>query len=246
MIKRLSGRMMTVLVALCAACATVQDRPLKVETEAQKIMIAPSFNRQAVETGGVAILPVISKIAPEGIRSNAAFEVLQALKNSLPNVSVLPVSNTMELLKQNGIEKEFKVWLAAYQAGGPIDPVLLRRVGLITARRYLLVVEVDQYKKESKPVDATYNGLPSTGLVKSPTLSQPTSYDIFKDIKLTGRLWDSECRSIAWEGQGRARVTDESPHERIRMEDLFLMAVQNFVSAFLGSAGTAKEAVQGC
>ncbi len=244
MIRRLSGWI--VLVAFCAACATVQDRPLTVQNEAQKIMIAPSLNRQALEMGGVAILPVISKIAPEGIRNNTAFEVLQAFKNSLPNVSVLPVSDTMEILKQNGIEKELKTWLAAYQAGGPIDSVLLRRIGLITARRYLLLVEVDQYKKESKPVDVTYSSLALTGPVKSPTLSRPVSYDIFKDIKLTGRLWDSECRSIAWEGQGRARVIDESPNERIRMEDLFLMAVQNFISAFLGSAGTAKEGVHGC
>lgn len=235
-----------VLVVFCAACATVQDRPLKVENEAKKIITAPSFNRQAVEAGGVAILPVISKIAPEGIRNNAAFEVQQAFKNSLPNVSVLPVSNTMEILKQNGIDKELKAWLAVHQAGGPIDSVLLRRIGLITERRYLLLVEVDQYKKDSKPVDVTYSSLPLTGPVKSPALSRPTAYDIFKEIKLTGRLWDTECRSIVWEGQGGARVIDESPNERIRMEDLFVMAVQNFVLAFIGSAGTAKEGGQGC
>jgi len=235
-----------VLAAFCAACATVQDRPLKVENEAKKINTAPSFNRQAVEAGGVAILPVISKIAPEGIRNNAAFEVQQAFKNSLPNVSVLPVSNTMEILKQNGVDKELKAWLAAYQAGGPIDPVLFRQVGLITEKRYLLLVEVDQYRKESKPMDVAYSSLPLTGPVKSPALSRPTAYDIFKDVKLTGRLWDTECRSIAWEGEGRARVVDESPDERIRMEDLFILAVQNFVSAFVGSAGTAKEGNQGC
>ena len=99
---------------------------------------------------------------------------------------------------------------------------------------------------ESKPVAVTYYSLPLTGPMTSPTLSRPVAYDIFKDIKLAGRLWDSECRSIAWEGQGRARVVDESPNERIRMADLFQTAVRNFISAFLGSGGMVKGDVQGC
>jgi hypothetical protein len=195
------------------------------------------------------MLPVVSDIAPEGIRSNAAFEITEAFKKNLPNVPFLPAPDTMEVLRQNGMDKEFKNWFAAYQAGKPVDSAFPRRIGQITAKRYLLLIELDRYKDEWEPVEAAYPSLPLTGPVgpvTSPSLSRPVSRDVYKDIQLTGRLWDSECRSLVWEGRGRAWVLDETPDAQVRMEDLFLTSVRNFISSFLGSGGTAKGATQGC
>ena len=244
MMRRLGTWMMWSL--LCTACATVGEPQPRIENEGQKIMIAPSFNRQVLEKGGVAILPVTSETAPEGIRKNAAYELHQALKNSFPDMPLLSDSKTLEILKQSGLDKAFLTWLKAYRSGGRVDPVLLRQIGLITERRYLLLARVDQYEKESKAVAVNKPSMPLTGPMISPSLSRPVSYDVFKDIRLSGLLWDSECRSVAWEGRGGAHVTDVSPNERIRMEDLFVIAVQNFVFALYGSAGTASGTVQGC
>jgi hypothetical protein len=127
-------------IAFCTGCAAGQNHSPTIRNESQKVMVAPSFNWQTLGTSGVAMLPVISDIAPEGIQNNAAFEVSQAFKNNLPNVPFLPASDTMEILRQNGMQKEYKNWLAAYHAGGPVDPVLLHRIGQITAKRYLLLV----------------------------------------------------------------------------------------------------------
>ena len=233
-------------VVFLTGCAGARSHPLPVQNESQNTMAAQSFNWPALQTSGVAMLPVVSDIAPEGIRNNAAFEIAQTLNKNLPNVPLLSVSETMEILRQNRMDKEFKNWLAAYQAGGPVDSDLLRRVGEITQKRYLLLIEVNQYKDEWSSVNTVYPRLPYTSPIVSPALTRPVSNDVSKDIQMKGSLWDSECRSVVWEGRGRAWVMDETPGERVRMEDLFLTSVRNFTSSFLSSGGTAKGSGRGC
>jgi len=233
-------------VLFIAGCAHPMRHPPVVGNESQKVAVAPSFNWQTVGSSGVAMLPVVSDVAPEGIRNNAAFEVSQALNKNLPNVTVLPPSETMEILRQNRMDKEFKTWLAAYKAGAPPDPALLHRVGQATGKRYLLLIEVNQYQDEWMPVDAVYPRLPLTGPVTQPALTRPVSTDVSKEIQLKGHLWDSECRKAVWEGRGRAWVMDENPKEQVRMEDLFQTSVRNFISSFLSAEGTAKGSGTGC
>jgi hypothetical protein len=244
MIRRLG--FFIISVAFCTGCAGARNHPPTVGNESQKVIVSPSFNWQTLEANGVAMLPVVSDMAPEGIRNNAAFEVSQALNKNLPNVKILPVSDTMEILRQNRMDKEFKNWLAVYEADGPINPALLHRIGRITGKRYLLLIEVNQYKDEWAPVDAVHPSLPLTGPITSPALTRPVSTDVSKDIAMKGRLWDSECRTVVWEGKGRAWVMDETPGERVRMEDLFLTSIRNFISSFLSSGGTAKGSGPGC
>jgi hypothetical protein len=106
---------------------------------------------------------------------------------------------------------------------------------------------VKQYKDDWEPVETVYPPrLPLTGPITSPSLTRPVSHDVLKDIQIKGHLWDSECRSMVWEGRGRAWVMDQTPNTQVRMEDLFLTAVRNFTSSFLGSGNTAKGDSKGC
>jgi len=235
------------LSLLCAACATLEGPPPTVQEEAAKLQIASSFNLQTMVKSGVAILPVISETAPAGIRNEAAVEIQVQMTNYFPGLSLLSDTKTMETLRANdATRRELEAWLKSYRLGAPVDQSLLRRVGLFTNSRYLLLVQVDRYLMDSKPVTPNLPSLPLTGPVKSPSLSRPVVYDILKDIQLTGLLWDVECNKISWEGRGRVRVIDEGPDERFRMNGLSVMAARNFVSALFGAPQRVSEKDTGC
>jgi hypothetical protein len=235
-----------VLPFLCAACATVGGPPPTVENEADELQVASSFNLQTMEKSGVAILPVISETAPEGIRNETAIEIQVQMMNLVPNMALLSATKTMETLRAHDATRtELQAWLKSYRLGAPVDPALLRRVGLFTASRYLFLVQVDRYQMESKPV-RPLPSLPLTGPVKSPSLSRPVAYDVLKDIQLTGLLWDIECNKIVWEGRGRVRVIDDGSDERFRMNGLSVMAARNFVFVLFRSPTTVSEKGSGC
>jgi len=236
-----------VLCLLCASCASLEGPPPTVQNQADELQVASAFSLNSMVKSGVAILPVISETAPAGIRNETAVEIQVQMMNYFPSITLLSDTKTMETLRAHDTTRtELEAWLKNYRLGGPVDQVLLRRTGLFTNSRYLLLVQVDRYLMDSKPVKPYLSSLPLTGPVTSPSLSRPIVYDVLKDIQLTGLLWDVECNRVSWEGRGRVSVIDEGPDERFRMNGLSVMASRNFVSALYGAPMRVSDKDSGC
>jgi hypothetical protein len=209
-----------IAVGLCAGlllgggCAVTV--PPTVQLEHRVRFVVPSFSRELVVAGGVAILPFLGGVGPEGIRRDAAFELGQAYRRAFPQATVLTRDELANRLKRDGLDQVVSRLITKYEDTNKLDLSLLIRLERAVPTRYLAYGRLERFSE--RDVDGQRR----------------------KEVEFYSELWDLPCKAVVWSGSAVHRVSESLQQEAIPMGDLFVGAASEVVTA-VGPA-TGKKA----
>lgn len=189
------------------SCATPPPPEPSVENNILTIHLAKNFHPKMLETGGIAVLPVPAKNAPEGIRNNAIFEIQQALQIYFPKVRIVKKDDMVRRIRDAGMDREFNLFIKNLSENKTVDRLLLMKIGDVGGVRFLLYTEVKVYEKNS------------------------TNAQVIKDVEMEAGILDVNCKDMVWRGAGGTRVVEDKDIDRIRMEEIFVNATKNLISS---------------
>ena len=203
---------LTVLVAGPAGCATVI--PPEVSLEHRVRFVVPTFMRELVPAGGVAVLPFVGGAGPEGIRSDAAFELAQAYRRAFPKATVLTKDELLSRLRQQGgLDKAAVQLIKNYEETQKLDPSLLIRLERAVPVRYLAYGRLDRFSERDVAGKRR------------------------KEVEFYSEIWDLPCKTVVWSGSASHRVSDSLQQEATPMGDLFVGAATETVAAIGPTTG---------
>jgi hypothetical protein len=187
--------------------------PPEVKIEHQQRFVIPSFYREAVGMGGVAVLPFLGGVGPEGIRTDAAFELAQAYHRAFPRATVIAKDDLLRTLRPDGLDQTAMRLVREYEATQKLDPVLLLRLQQGVSVRYLAYGRLDRYSERD------VNGMRR------------------KEVGLYSELWDVKCREVVWAGSSNRSVGDPLYQTATPMGELFVGVATDVVAEVGPSIG---------
>ena len=208
------------------SCAALPPPEPSVENKINNIYLSRNFDPKALETDGIAILPMPVKIAPEGIRNNAIFEIQQAMQIYFPKARIVKKDEMVTNIRNAGMNREFDLLIKGLSENKTVDRSLLSKVGEIGKARFLLYAEIKEFKTNSTNI---YNS------------------DIIKIVEIEAEILDVRCPDPVWKGSGSTKVVESVNIDKIRMEEIFVNATKNLISS-LATADKAegREEVKAC
>jgi len=171
-----------VLSVLLWGCPTVV--PPEVISEHQERFVVKPFFREAVGLGGVAVLPFLGGVGPEGIRTDAAFELAQAYHRAFPHATVITKDDLFRSLRPEGLDKITTRLVQEYESTQKLDPALLLRLRQGLTVRYLAYGRLERFSERDV-----------AGMRQ-------------KEVGLYTELWDAKCDRVVWGGSSYRRVSD--------------------------------------
>lgn len=205
------------------SCAALPPPEPSVENKITDIYLSKNFNPKLLETDGIAILPLPAKIAPEGIRNNAIFEIQQALRIYFPKARIIKKDEIVMNMRNAGMDREFDRLIKELSDNKTLDRPLLMKIGVISGARFLLYTEIKVYEKNS------------------------TNSEVIKNVAMEAEIVDTKCTDLAWRGAGSTRVVEKKDIDKIRMEEIFVNATKNLVSSMpVANKVENKGETQGC
>ena len=225
-----------VFLSGCAGFFTVPSKealkhpmpPLDQKTETT--LFRPGFNRESLDAGGVAILPIKKRGGPEGFRRNTTFELFQALRAYFPASRVVPRSDLVRRAREKEHFSGLKAFQSDYEESGRMDLARLRLWGKREGVRYFFIGQIVANDKHTatRTMKLSEDGVAGKVIVFS---SGPVHipYDVHKNVSLAGELWDAKCGKVVWIGTSGAEVTELGERERVRVEDIFISVTRNLI-----------------
>ena len=192
--------------------------PPEVNLEHRVRFVVPSFYRELVPAGGVAVLPFVGGAGPEGIRNDAAFELAQAYRRAFPKASVLTREELLTRVRRDGLDTMMLQLLKRYEETQKLDASILIRLERSVPVRYLAYGRLERFSERD------------------------VSGQRRKEVEFYTELWDLPCRTVVWSGSASHRVSDSLQQEATPMGDLFVGAAAEVVAA-VGPA-TGKKATE--
>lgn len=196
--------------------------PPEVHVNHQSQFVVPSFFREAVGIGGVAVLPFLGGVGPEGIRTDAAFELAQAYHRAFPRATVITKDDLLRTLRPAGLDQVAIRLVSEYDTTQKLDPTLLLRLQQGVSVRYLAYGRLERY------VERDANGMRR------------------KDVELYTELWDITCKQVVWAGSGSYRVVESLQQAGTPMGELFVGAATEAVAAVGPSLGKKAANAPSC
>ncbi len=196
--------------------------PPEVKIEHQQRFVVPSFYREAVGIGGVAVLPFVGGVGPEGIRNDAAFELAQAYRRAFPRATVITKDDLMRALRPNGLDQAVMRLIKSYEATQKLDQAVLLRLRQDVSIRYLAYGRLERFSERD-----------AAGVRR-------------KEVELYTELWDVTCRQVVWAGSGSHRVAESLQQTGTPMGDLFVGAATEAVAAVGPSVGKKVTSAPSC
>lgn len=210
----------------------LQNPPPPLQERWETELIHPEFSSEALKGNGMALFAILKRGAPDGLRQTVAFEVFQGLRSFFPEVRVIPRTDAVRKITEDGRRPEYKAFLKSYQEERSMDVGGLREWGRIEGVRYLFIGEVlfNDKHTETRTMQRAERGV---GGMISVFSSGPSHIpvEVNKRISLRGELWDSQCGKAVWIGTSRSEVTEPGEKERVRVEDILNSTSRNLIAA---------------
>jgi hypothetical protein len=205
------GAAVTAIAALVWGCPVAL--PPEVKIEHQQRFVAQSFYREALGMGGVAVLPFLGGVGPEGIRTDAAYELAQAYHRAFPRATVITKDDLLRTLRPDGLDQTATQLVREYETTQKLDPVLLLRLQQGVSVRYLAYGRLDRYSERD------------VGDMRQ------------KEVGMYTELWDVKCKEIVWAGSSNRRVADPLDQTATPMGELFVGVATDVVAEVGPSLG---------
>jgi len=222
----------------CATAGCAATLGPSIAHDERELYRAPQFDYARLEAGGVSILMVTSRVAPEGIREDVAFVIDQAAERRLVKVKVVSRSETLARVREAGMTGDLQRLIRGYEERGAIDAAVLRRMAALQEVRYFLATTIIQYERTTRDIESPPSTFVTPGL-------QPArrGTERVQRIRLRGDVWDSYCGAVVWTGEGETAAVEETASEEVRLDDVLVMAATNLISVFPrpGEAGRTSD-----
>lgn len=198
---------------------------------------SPQFDRARLKAGGLALLGVTSKVAPEGIRDDVAFVIDQVAANEVSKVRVLTRADTLATARQAGMSADLQRLMAGYEDRGAIEAGLLRRMAALLGVRYVWMTGILQYERITRDI------APPPSAVTPGLRPRGQGTERVQRVRLRAEIWDSRCGVLVWAAEGGTEAVEETMTEDVRLNDVLSMAAANLISVLpkSGEGGTTAE-----
>jgi len=206
--------------ALAWGCPAVL--PPEVTIEHQLRFVVPSFYREAVGIGGVAVLPFLGGVGPEGIRTDAAFELAQAYHRAFPRGTVITKDDLLRTLRPKGLDQIAVQLVRGYESTQKLDPALLLRLQQGVSVRYLAYGRLERFSERDV-----------AGMRQ-------------KEVGLYTELWDMTCKQVVWAGSSGRRVSDPLQQAPTPMGEVFVEVATDAVAEVGPSIGKKAADAPAC
>lgn len=199
-----------VLVFLMLALLLTGCGSQKTRTEAQKngqaemlspatLVMANNLRTGDFQAGGIAIITPSSTTGQEEDKQALALAFTGVLRESLPKLRVVSLSETLSAINRVGLTNEYKKMFEDYRLTGIFERDTLQKVAKVTGSRYIAQLKLGAFRQESKG---------RWGLLGVRVMETKSS-----TIRLFLQIWDSHDGSIAWEGSQESTLSHESVSE---------------------------------
>lgn len=147
--------MLSILLASCAA-------PIQNLTKTQ--YVNPSFSKEKLQTGGLALLPITAGQGQEGYRRPLGDYLNKGLQSSVPHGKVIKWEETMDSLNGQSKVKAYEDLIVGYRQTSILNRDKVKEMAAALGTRYALMCSLQDYS-ESK--EAQYNFLSGWQTVKT-------------------------------------------------------------------------------
>ncbi|MGE0715016.1 MAG: hypothetical protein AB7P02_06210 [Alphaproteobacteria bacterium] len=216
--------------ALAVAAATILlagcDRPrltdaFKSAEPAAAVQAATNEAQAPVVLAAVplAVLTPTATFGQEENRQSLAMLFSEAMGEARPDLSVMPLSETLSRINAAGLSEPYDKMYTVYRNTGLLDRDTLRRVGEATGARYLVQLKLQSMNQNNRQ-RFSYFGI---------SLLQTQS----ANARLFLQIWDAEAGRIVWERTAEASRQTESIRERpVTMQTIVRAAAADLVREF--------------
>ncbi|MBD3334851.1 MAG: hypothetical protein GF355_04995 [Candidatus Eisenbacteria bacterium] len=125
---------LVLLAAVCLSCGCAA--PIKDLTRTQ--YINEEFTSQQLQTGGLALLPIVAGAGQEGYRRPLGDHLNRELPNAVVNAKTISWQATMESINANELVEEYEQIVTGYQKTAILNRKLVRNIGASLEVRYAL------------------------------------------------------------------------------------------------------------
>ncbi|MFQ5781015.1 MAG: hypothetical protein ACE5HN_09570 [Nitrospiria bacterium] len=195
-------------------------------------LFSQAFSYEAMDEEGLALLAILERGAPAGVRQTAAFEIFQGFRSFFPKARIVPRSDAIERINAAGRGSDLKGFLRRYQEERSMDLDQLREWGRIEGVRYLFIGQVRFIDKHTETRTMQFSERGVGGEISVFSTGPPhMPIEVYKVVSLWGEVWDSQCGKAVWIGKSMSEVTEPVENERVRVEDIFTATSRNLIAA---------------
>jgi hypothetical protein len=193
------------LLILAVGCAG----PLKQIThQASELSRSPAFTRESLVSSKVGIL---TATGVENYRLVIGDPLAMALKETEPNIQLSNMDETLTLINQAHLSREYTEMLRDYKVSGILQKEMLNRIHQVVNARYLILPTLLEYRRD------TSTRISILGIRFVETRSST--------LRVFAQIWNAETGDIVWEGSSQATVAGEDIREKpIPFEEVALLA----------------------
>ena len=170
------------LIGFYGCAASIQDLS-KVQ------YIKEGFNSNLLTKYGFSLLPIVAGQGQEGYRRPFGDAINETMGKSFPNVKFIQWQETMNILNDNSLTKEYEDLILTYRSTAIIDKKLMQDIGQALNTRFLLFVSLEDFTKSQT---TSYNFLLGWNTSKTATVNG------------FAQVWDCVEGDVVWEGYGTA------------------------------------------
>jgi hypothetical protein len=183
-------------VLLLAGCATTS------QMYSAQIIAGPSnatLKAGDLTSFGIAFVTPSTVTGQEEDKPALALAFSKSLEEQLPNVRVVPLTETLTSVNRAGLFESYRRMITEYRDSGLLDRTALAQVGKATGARYIALLNMANFQQ------VYHDRLGVFGLRVLQTKEA--------NIRLTLQIWNSLDGSIAWEGAQEIHMASETAAE---------------------------------
>jgi hypothetical protein len=143
----------------------------------------------------VAVLGVVAPPGLQGFSPSLSLALVRAIANARPPIRAIPGYETLSLLNEQGLARDYADLISGYASGGILERQRLRRIGSALASRYLMLPGLAEF---DQTVIDKFEGL-GLKLVRTRLTT----------LRLWLQLWDAQTGQIVWESGGEVTAVTQ-------------------------------------
>lgn len=189
---------------LAMAFSLVLGCAAKSQTNGTTSYSASNFGKEQIESGGIAILPVVAGAGVEGYRRPFANAINESAKENLVPGAFVSWRDTMNLLNEADLVEEYQDAISAYASTSIIPRNLIEKMSEATGTQYFLFVSLNPPVSSTRD---TYSALSSAGAIETNI-----------GVSANGQVWNTNG-DVVWEGSGSSEVSARSDNFQVVSEE---------------------------
>lgn len=158
-----------------------------------------SLKAHELQEGGIAFITPSTVTGQEEEKQAVAFVFASTLINERPDLTIIPLSETLSTINRAGLTNEYKQMFQEYKDTGIFSKQTLSRIAEASGVRYLAQLKLAGFSQRS----ANRFGIFGLRMIETKSAT----------VRLFFQLWDGSVGVITWEGVQELNWSEEKISE---------------------------------